>query len=311
MGNSFSKSIPLIYKYRERIRENRFLGSAVVPLNARTGEKITLKDMVNAWQHEFFQFSCPECGERAAVVSFWGFPGSGGKHATAVCTHCGHKFEKNDLDWRKRAHIVSLMQKEKEHPVGLMSLEEVVEELRFYEQGNFPAKAVNSILFFHVGEIDCYLSSITRHHLQVNVNDPWKFSMDICRPEENLLTDYQQALEPILRKLHADGVDIEEHVNEIADLLLEYDQLKESTQQRISGREKFIELQKERKWLSAGGQLHRMQVESSLVEGQKQLQKAVEEFLPQRLTALLKAPADQLPLLLEAVLGIDIKNINN
>lgn len=96
----FAKSVPLIWRQRERILADPQLFGARTPMRIRMAY-VSMKDsgsyplgvVVRAWTEyeERYTRVCPKCGGRMLIYSFSGSPLSGRSSHSATCTACGYQ----------------------------------------------------------------------------------------------------------------------------------------------------------------------------------------------------------------------------
>lgn len=96
----FAKSVPLIWRQRERILADPQLFGARTPIRIRMAY-VSMRDsgpyplgvVVRAWTEyeERYTRVCPKCGGRMLIYSFSGSPLSGRSSHSATCTACGYQ----------------------------------------------------------------------------------------------------------------------------------------------------------------------------------------------------------------------------
>lgn len=96
----FAKSVPLIWRQRERILADPQLFGVLTPMRIRMAY-VSMKDsgpyplgvVLRAWTEyeERYTRVCPKCGGQMLIYSFSGSPLSGSSSHSATCTACGYQ----------------------------------------------------------------------------------------------------------------------------------------------------------------------------------------------------------------------------
>ena len=130
----YKSNLPLFWKYRRHISENKELFDAPVPLNFYgIKTQATLGGMAQVWENnpQVYTHTCPKCGGTMIIYDFAGNPMTGTATSWMLCTDCGHNEKKRDSKYAalRNALIRGISNRGYYNPDAL-DLEDVVYTLR-------------------------------------------------------------------------------------------------------------------------------------------------------------------------------------